>query len=97
MNDILIRRRLRGGTGQPGRQLNGTSAGVSGPEVVAVNPGGAAPAKEAVIAADGRASQDASAPAGRLDAPHPERIATAATGVTAFTKSGNLTTRTPRC
>src|ERR1700681_103075 len=50
-NDRWISRRSLGGTGQPGRQVKGTSAGVSGPEVVAVNGGSAAPVTRA---AEGR-------------------------------------------
>src|SRR5579859_3217787 len=34
-----IARRSRGDTGQPGRQLNGTSRGASGPDTAAVNLG----------------------------------------------------------
>ena len=41
--DSLISRKSLGGTGQPGRQLNRTSAGVSGPEIVAANRGNVAP------------------------------------------------------
>jgi len=53
----LTSRKLLGGTGQPGRQVNGTSAGLSGLEIAAEN-GGTAAAVTRAAEARGDAARD---------------------------------------